>query len=324
MDVTPQDFMPIPISEFVQGVTIPVDLYVRLSEEKFVLVGKAGALSNVEQFKKYQNREVSYLWVLKKEYYKISHQTISLAGIALNKKDLSDGQKSTLITHAARSVFRQIESMGMDLEIYNNAKMVTEAVLGLVETHRSLNDLFASLRAYSDHLMAHSIAVSSISVMIGQSLGYEKKATLEKLALGGLLHDIGLKALPQDLIKKPLAQMTPEEIQTYETHPFRGMQMLQSLGVVPDDIVSIVYEHQENSIGQGYPQRIRDIKMHPLAKVVSLADAYANLIIANPNCPEPKNPREALMYIEHTLGLPYNREAFRALKKIIEADKKAA
>ena len=66
-------------------------------------------------------------------------------------------------------------------------------------------------------------------------------------------------------------------------------------------IVSIVYEHHENSIGQGFPQRLRDVKMHPLAKVTALADGYANLILPNVNCAVSKNPREALMYIEHTL-----------------------
>jgi HD-GYP domain-containing protein (c-di-GMP phosphodiesterase class II) len=96
-----------------------------------------------------------------------------------------------------------------------------------------------------------------------------------------------------------------------------------SLGIVPDDIVSIVYAHHENSIGQGFPQRMRDVKMHPLAKVTALADGYSNLVIANVNCPVPKNPREALMYIEHTQGIPYNKEAFRALKRIIEGDKKS-
>jgi hypothetical protein len=28
------------------------------------------------------------------------------------------------------------------------------------------------------------------------------------------------------------------------------------------------------------------------------------------------------MYIEHTLGVPYNKEAFRALKRIIEGEQK--
>ncbi|NJL24042.1 MAG: HD domain-containing protein [Calothrix sp. SM1_5_4] len=212
----------------------------------------------------------------------------------------------------------------MDLEIYNNAKQITEAVVALVETHKALSALFIALAKVSDQLLAHSVAVSTLSIMIGQNMGFQKKQTLEKLAMGGLLHDIGMKSLPPELIEKPLAAMSPEEIQIYETHAYKGMQMLQSLGIVPDDVVSIVYEHHENSIGQGFPQRIRDVKIHPLAKVTALADAYASLILPNVNCPVPKNPREALMYIEHTLGIPYNREAFRALKRLIEGEKKAA
>jgi putative nucleotidyltransferase with HDIG domain len=323
MELTSKDFMPIPIADFTQGITIPVDLYIRIADEKFIMVAKASTQSNVDQFKNYQNKEVTYLWVRKKEYYKIAHQAVSLAGVSMSKKDLDDRQRTTLITHAARSMFRQIEHLGMDLEIYTNAKQICEAVVGLAETHKSLSDLFLSLKTYSDQILSHSVAVSTLSTMLGARMGFTKKATLEKLALGGLLHDIGLKALPHELIMKPLAAMTADEIQFYETHSFKGMQMLLSIGIVPDDIVSIVYEHHENSIGQGFPQRMRDVKMHPLAKVTALADGYANLVLPNVNCPVPKNPREALMYIEHTQGIPYNREAFRALKKMIEGDKKA-
>ncbi len=324
MELTAKEFVPISLTEFVSGVAIPVDLFVRLGEEKFVLVAKAGQHSNVDQFKNYQNKEVAYLWVRKKEYYKLAHQSISLAGIALSKRELNDKQRTSLVTHAARSVFKQMDHLGFDLELYNNAKQITLAIVGLVENHKSLSDLFESLSGVSDQLLSHSIGVSSLSVVIGQALGYEKKGTLEKLAMGGLLHEIGLKAIPAELARKPMSAMSHSEVALWETHAFRGMQMLLSLGIVPDDVVSIVYEHHENSIGQGFPQRLRDVKMHPLAKVVSLADSYADLILPNINIAVTKNPREALMYIEHTLGIPFNKEAFRALKKIIDNDKKAA
>jgi putative nucleotidyltransferase with HDIG domain len=324
MELGSKDFLPIPIDEFVQGLTIPVAIYIRISDEKFVIVAKAGTQSNVNQFRNYRDHEVHYLWVHKKEYYKLSHQSITMAGVALSKKDLDDRRKTTFVSVAARSMFRQLEHLGFDLETYNNSKQITEAVIGLVETHKSLGGLFESLAQFSDAIVSHSICVSALGVMIAQAMGFQKKGTLEKIAMGGLLHDIGLKTLPKALIEKPLSAMAAEEVQQYETHSFKGMQMLQSLGIVPDDIVSIVYEHHENSIGQGFPQRLRDVKMHPLAKVISLADAYANLILPNVNCPVPKNPREGLMYIEHTLGIPYNREAFRALKRVIESEKKSA
>jgi hypothetical protein len=87
MELSSKDFMPIPIADFTQGMTIPVDLYIRIADEKFIMVAKASTHSNVDQFKNYQNKEVSYLWVRKKEYYKIAHQSVSLAGVSMSKKD---------------------------------------------------------------------------------------------------------------------------------------------------------------------------------------------------------------------------------------------
>jgi len=316
--------LPIPITEFISGITLPVDLYIRLGDDNFVLVGKGGTRSNVDQLKNYKDHDVDYLWVYKHEYQKLANQAISLAGIALSKKDLSQHQKASVISGATRAMFRQIEHMGFSAESYGSAKQITDAVVTLAESHVTMAALFKSLATFSDQLVAHSVATSMVGTMIGQQMGFEKKATLEKIAMGALLHDIGLKSLPKALIQKPTAAMTPDELALYETHSYKGMQMLTGLGIVPDDVVSIVYEHHENSIGQGFPQRLRDVKMHPLAKIVSLANAYCNLTIPNVNCPQPKNPREALMYIEATLGIPFNREAFRALKRAIDADSKAA
>lgn len=324
MENKPEEFMPVPISDFSKGVTVPVDLYVRLADEKFVMVSKAGTQSDVRQFQNYQNREVSYLWVKKKAYYKIAHQMMGIAGIAINKKDLDAKTKTSVITHAARTVFRQMDHLGFDMEAYGNAKQMSDVVVSLSESHKGLADLIGSLANFNDELLNHSIAVSVLSVMIGQQMGFQKKTTLEKLGLAGMLHDVGMKAIPHELTVKPIASMTGDEVRHYETHAFKGMQMLSSLGIVPDDVVSMIYEHHENSIGQGYPQRLRDVKMHPMAKIVALADAYACLILPNVNCPVPKNPREALMYIEHTLGVPYNREAFRALKRVVDGESKVA
>ncbi len=54
-------YLPIPINEFIQGVNVPVDLYVRLSENKYVAVARAGTVSDVSQFRKFQNRDVEYV-----------------------------------------------------------------------------------------------------------------------------------------------------------------------------------------------------------------------------------------------------------------------
>jgi putative nucleotidyltransferase with HDIG domain len=225
---------------------------------------------------------------------------------------------------AANSVFKELEHMGMSPGIYGSAKQVTEATVALVDSHKDLSLLFSSLNECSPSILRHSMAVSIMTVMIGQEQGWEQKSTLEKLALGGLLHDIGKKALPDAVLNKTFAEMTYEEIQLYETHPFKGMMMLQSLGIVPDDVISMVLQHHENSLGQGFPQKLRNLKTHPLARVIALANEFVNLTIKSNKHPRPVGLREALVMIEHTMGQPYNKEAFRALCQVVDKKVNAA
>lgn len=316
MSETQDTFIPISIGEFIDGISIPVDLHVKIGE-KYIVIAKAGQKTQKSQLSSYQDKQVEYLWVKKVEYSKLSRQNITLAGIVMNKDSIHPKQKSVFVSAATRTVFTQLEHMGISLEVYYNAKQVTEATLALAQSHKDLGALLESLGASDDELLVHSMIVSALSVLIGMNMGWAKKLTLEKLALGGLLHDIGLKALPIELIKTPYAQMTPAQVQAYESHPYRGMQMLHSLGVVPEDIVSIVYEHQENCLGQGYPQGLRDVKIHPLAKVVSMADHFTDLVTKNVNNPHPRSTRDAIMFMEHTLGAPYNKAVFKALKTVI-------
>ncbi len=312
--------VPIPITEFIAGSTVPVDLYVKIGEDKFILIAKQNAKTQKDQLKTYEHKEVHYLWVRKGDYATLVKSNLTIAGVLVNHQGLDAKQKTQVLTNAAGQVFRQLDTIGVSLEAYSQSKQVVEAIICLSENHKDLSELFSALGDVSDVLLRHSMAVCSVSTMIAQRMKWDSRATVEKLALGALLHDIGKKALPPELLLKPKAKMTHDELQTYETHPFKGMQMLIGLGVVPDDVISIVFEHHENAIGMGYPRKLRNIKVHPLARIVALANEFVDLTLANPNCPNPKSPREALVLIDTTMGQPFAKDAFKALAHIINKD----
>lgn len=320
MSKKPEKMIPIPIDDIINGMTSPVDLYVRLSDTKYVLVAKEGAPTQKDRLGTYKDKALSYLWTPYSSYYRLARQNIAIAGIAVEKSQLSDNVKTKFISTAANSVFEQLGQIGVSKETFENVRQISEATVSLVETHKDLSDMFASFEKYSNHLLKHSLAVSVVGVLIGHEMGWKNKVTLEKLSLGGLLHDIGKLSLPPDLLNKPKALMNYEEMQLYEVHPYRGMEMVTSLGVVPDDVVSIIYEHHENSIGQGFPRRLREIKIHPLAKVISIADEFVNLTMKTPNHPNPLPAKDAVLYIDNIMGQPYNKDCFKALYRMILKD----
>jgi len=314
----PKDLVPIPIAEFVSGSSIPVDLYVQLSPDKFVLVAKAGSKTEISRLRNYEQKDMKHFFVKKEDYETYVNQNITIAGVLISKQQLSNKQKTTLLTRSANAVFKEFESLGLSQKTFEHAKKISNAMVQLVNSQSDFEKLIKALGEMPGDMVSHGVAVSILSTMIAKTIGWKKPDTIEKLALGGLLHDIGKKELPPELLSKPRAEMSFDEVVLYESHPFRGMQLLQSLSVISEDVIAMAYEHHENAIGQGYPRRLRDMRMNPLARVTALANCFVDLTISNPNQQKPRTALDAIQHIENTMGRPYNREIFNALKQIIE------
>ena len=313
-----QEYIPLPTTDFIAGLKAPVNLYIKLGEDKYVLLCKAGSKTNSSQLTSYKNKKINYLWTKKQDFINISKHNLIVAGIAVNSSNCNTKQKSKFLSSAANTVFSEMEHLGINESSYKNVKEITKATISLVQQNNNIFEIMNTLKLNSIDLVRHSLSVSTFSLMIAHELKWKNKVALEKLSVGALLHDIGLNSISKEILNKPIALMNAEELQIYESHPFKGMEMMMSLGFIPDDIISIIFEHEENRIGQGYPRKIRGIKMHPLARIVALADAFTNLVVQNVNQPMEKTPKEAIYYIEKIMGQPYDKEAFKALKKAIE------
>lgn len=310
--------VPLPIQDFMQGRELFADLYIKLGEDKYIQIANQGELISPERIQGYVDRSITYLYISMESYRKTVERNLQMAGMTLKNASLPLDLRAKVLNQTAKVVLSEIEDIGMNASTYEHARILTEATLSIVQTRPDLTQLLSSLNDTSEGTYGHSIAVSAMCVMIGQRLRWEAPATLEKLALGGLLHDVGEREIPKEIIQKPRGKMTVDEVALYQTHPYRGMQILQSLGVVPDDVLSIVFEHHENGLGQGYPRRLRDLRMHPMAKVAAIADVVADLTVKGPNCPNPRKAVDALYVIENVMGQPFNKEVHKALKEIIK------
>ncbi len=313
IELTLSDFMPITRQEILAVNSLPVDIFLKISETKLVIIGRKGSKS-LDDLHVLDNETVNEFYVRKNEYRDCVGQNLNIAGIVLGKDGISDSTKTEFLTRTTASVFKEIESVGFSHESFEHAKIVSKSIQDLVASKSDLTSVLTMMAAVSNDLLRHSMAVSAVSVMIARSMGWTVQSTLEKISLGGLLHDIGMKELSSEILNKPRYELTFEEKQIYETHVTRGVEILSTMPSVAADIVAMTLEHHENSIGQGYPRRIRDFKMNPMAKVIALADCFCELTLKNVNYPNPKSATEAINYIEGTLGQPFSKPAFFSLK----------
>lgn len=323
---TAEELVPISKAEFIIGTILPADVFVKISETKFILIARQGTKFEASSLHVNEKEEVDKFYVRKEEYKNCVGQHLVVAGIVLNRSDLTDTKKAEFISRASDTVFREIEMIGFSHEAMEHAKTVADNIRTLVEAKSDVYAVLDIMSGISNDLIRHSMAVAGISIIVARAHGWTMPATIEKIALGALLHDVGLKELPKELIEKPRHELTTDERQHYETHTYRGLEILRSMPSIPEDVLAIAYEHHENSIGQGYPRRLRDYRLNPLSRVVALADEFADLTLQNVNNPNPKTADEAIAYIENTLGQPFNKAIFNALKIALQKShkKKAA
>ena len=126
-----------------------------------------------------------------------------------------------------------------------------------------------------------------------------------------------MKYVPKTITAKPKHLWSPEELHTYEQHPLKGADMLREIRAIPQDVLLIIAEHHENAVASGFPKKMRDVKISPLARIVSLANFFANLLFGSTEGSKSYSPDEAVLYIEEVQGQPFNKQVFSSLKNII-------
>lgn len=139
---------------------------------------------------------------------------------------------------------------------------------------------WAKLNTYAEYQYTHPLNVALFAMRLGHVMGFEPE-TIEQLGLGGLLHDVGMVFLPEELLNKP-GRLTPEEFETIKTHPERGAKFLERQPLLPPDVLGMVRHHHERVDGLGYPDGLTEERLEPAWIVIGLADFYDAVTAARP------------------------------------------
>lgn len=154
---------------------------------------------------------------------------------------------------------------------------ISEEIILLIKKANFLDNI-RIFKNYQPFLHTHPFLVSVISVMICRKMDWNNDRTLKAVALGGLLHDIGMSRMPGTVRHQHPEELSNNDRVIYETHPEAGMKMMSDFSEVPASVLQIILQHHELN-GTGYPGKITDPKIYPLAKIVCLADRFTRFIL---------------------------------------------
>jgi putative nucleotidyltransferase with HDIG domain len=115
----------------------------------------------------------------------------------------------------------------------------------------------------------HSRRVTAYTIALAREFGLDQEA-LRIIARGAFLHDIGKIATPDAILLKRGA-LTANETEIMHQHCVRGYEMVHKIPFLRE-ASELVYSHQENYDGSGYPRGLRGEEIPLGARIFSIAD----------------------------------------------------
>jgi len=210
-------------------------------------------------------------------------------------KDLiSDNIKSEAIKLLKRTFFQFENQKDISEEEICNIERLVNNILDEIISNNEIMVNIIDIKVFDDYTFYHSLNVALLSLVIGLSLGLNRRELYE-LGLAAILHDIGKVFIAKEILNKP-SKLTDEEFEIIAAHSYKGYEYLKLHTQLPAKCYIAILHHHEKYDGSGYPFHLKGEGISLFGRIISVADVYDALTSDRPYR-KAVLPSEAIEYI---------------------------
>jgi diguanylate cyclase (GGDEF)-like protein len=155
----------------------------------------------------------------------------------------------------------------------------------------------------------HAEAVANLAGTIAERLELPAGMVM-RCRLGGLLHDVGKAAIPDEILFKP-GPLDEGEWAVMRTHPLRSEAIVRRIPSLGDSAAGVRHHHERYD-GSGYPDGLAGSNIPIEARIIAAADAYCAMT-ADRAYSDAKTPEAARAELELSAGTHLDPRVVRAL-----------
>ncbi len=164
---------------------------------------------------------------------------------------------------------------------------------------------FSTLSRKTEYAHSHSVASALWAVVLGRHLKLDR-ASLEILAVGGMLLDIGKVLIPSSILTKA-TPLSGYEKDFMQRHVDLGLEIIAEITGIGQGVVDMVAAHHERKDGSGYPAGLKGDKIPVFGQIAALADCY-DAMISDREYAQGVSPHEAVEELNRLSGKQFEHD----------------
>lgn len=280
---------------------IPVDLYHWRDDLAFLkhVYKRNRNLDKSQRTALYQLSEAGLLFFSRRQIVEYTKSVACDLNAALNDPNLTWDEKAIVFFRALTRAQEEFFSQPKTPQFEQLNTILNSLCDHLIENNRRIDKIVQELHNnISPQRRRVNASLMALALYLEIHKGGILAETLDNVALGFMLYDIGMSHVSPMMLAKP-QQLTTMDQRAMREHPNKGVEILKKLDLDRPEIIEPTMQHHERLNGSGYPNKLVGDRMGQLARIVAVTDTYAAMITDTPQRKGGKPIKAATELIEN-------------------------
>ena len=165
-------------------------------------------------------------------------------------------------------------------EMIDATNSIADDLMSAINDNDAIAIDISALKTSDEYTFKHSVDVATIAMIVAKQQGLSPKE-IREIGVAGLLHDVGKTKVPIEILNKP-GKLSDEEFAIMKQHSVFSYRIIKDNPAFSPAVCLGVLQHHEKINGCGYPMGVKEDKLSPYAKILSVADIYDALVTERP------------------------------------------
>ena len=236
---------------------------------------------------------------------------------------------SVLTTIKNRVTYREQKTVDEELpvarSVQRNTEVVLKDIMGTVRAGKALDAprvqeavtsmtdsvvrnpdammLLAKLKAKGGHTLDRAFGVSIYMLTFGRFLQLPREQ-LDLLGVLGLLQDVGMTAVPEEVVAKN-GLLTKVELMVCRSHVAHTAAIIKDTPGLPPELAELAALHHERYDGSGYPKGLKGEQIGLFGSIAGLVDCFDAMTHPRPYA-EAYSPSNALNHLYNSRNVLFD------------------
>lgn len=307
-------FFPVHIDSVDEAI-LEMDLYIRYGTAEPTLYRARGVAFTERERARLVEQHVQFLYVSMSQHG-IYREALNrrLEGL-FRSPNRHKNERGRLVRAACVRMVEDVMEFPGNVGAIDAVREVGSILSRFMTEDESAFSYVLDMSAHDYYTTTHMVNVGVGCGMLAAALRPDDHEFRDLVTQGGLLHDLGKRQVPPDVLNREGA-LSPKDWEQMRRHPTSGYEELLVRGDVHPVILEMTRDHHERLDGSGYPCGRRGNDLSLAARICAVVEVYDAVTTARPYR-GPTPPQAALVSMKTEAGTLFDDEVFEAWNGIV-------